>query len=316
MNILISATQQWNPGDEFIRMGVQNLLRSVIPGEHNYILWNRNPDLFVKWPSDCRLQNDTLSNSFSEPNLDVIDLVVLAGSPEWIGPPLEKIYQALLTREDVPLYVIGVGYSFPGLRLSETERTVLSRESTKIVTRSYEVRDQVNEQLGMEKAVCLPCPALFCGSGNLVPERPLGVIIQGASGRQPISTALRDHLLSWPNAEFITFYKDDFLDLARLGKKPRYHLDSRVLLDWISQYEMIISTRLHGAIAALSCGVPAALASDKENYRITTAQKPFGDFLPIGDKTDNPIVELKSRREIREFKDSVRKQYLDFLKQP
>ena len=43
-NIIYSATRQWNPGDEFILMGVESLIQEVF-GSHNSILYNRNPQI-------------------------------------------------------------------------------------------------------------------------------------------------------------------------------------------------------------------------------------------------------------------------------
>lgn len=40
MHILASTTRQWNPGDEFILLGVRNLI-----GEATWSIFNRNPEI-------------------------------------------------------------------------------------------------------------------------------------------------------------------------------------------------------------------------------------------------------------------------------
>jgi polysaccharide pyruvyl transferase WcaK-like protein len=48
----------------------------------------------------------------------------------------------------------------------------------------------------------------------------------------------------------------------------------------VSQYDRVISTRLHGAIGALSLGIPAVVVTDGD-FRIETASRMFGMTLPI-----------------------------------
>src|ERR1700730_9064305 len=96
LNILISSTRQWNPGDEFICKGVKRIMSQVTGTSHNWLLWNRNPDLFLKRWEDARLRTDFLTNSQREPMLDVTDLVVFAGTPEWTGPAVSRVYRELL----------------------------------------------------------------------------------------------------------------------------------------------------------------------------------------------------------------------------
>lgn len=43
-NVVLSTTRQWNPGDEFILLGIINLLREVI-GEFNPVIFNRSPEV-------------------------------------------------------------------------------------------------------------------------------------------------------------------------------------------------------------------------------------------------------------------------------
>jgi len=60
-----------------------------------------------------------------------------------------------------------------------------------------------------------------------------------------------------------------------------YSYEPDHFLAQFSHYSTIISTRLHGAIAGLSAGVPSILLAEENNFRLRSTQKPFNDFLPI-----------------------------------
>src|SRR3954462_11648347 len=104
MNVLFSATRQWNPGDEFILFGSVNALRSA-GLDVNPILFNRNPQIrrmrpLFRW---MRQLDDAMFGGRALPFLDnsfknttdasIVDLVVFAGSPEWRGRRLAPLYR-------------------------------------------------------------------------------------------------------------------------------------------------------------------------------------------------------------------------------
>lgn len=292
LNILVSSTRQWNPGDEFIRKGVKRLLGSIISHDHNWLLWNRNPDLFYNRWSDSRIRTDFLTNSLRDPALDVVDLVVFAGTPEWTGSPVDRLYRALLTFPKIPVLVLGVGSGSDTHPLATHEIEVLDRENVFITTRSPELADQINSQLSHPKAIPLPCPAFYSGQRG---ERPthcrVGVIVQSSgTENQSISEELVQQLLvTIRNTEatvpldIISFYIDEFMRFSRLGLVSPcvYSYEPDDLLQRLPQYSLLISTRLHGAIAGLSASVPSILIAEENNYRIRSTQRLFGDCLPV-----------------------------------
>jgi len=96
MNILVSSTRQWNPGDEFILMGVRNLFEEALgPGVRNWILYDRNPDLFVDGFSTHQRKETIWSNSYHHDSPECFDMALVAGTPEWMGRPLEDFYGAV-----------------------------------------------------------------------------------------------------------------------------------------------------------------------------------------------------------------------------
>lgn len=293
LNILISSTRQWNPGDEFIRKGVEHLLKSILGPNHNWLLWNRNPDLFMNRWADGRMRTDFLTNSMRDPALDVVDLVVFSGTPEWFGQPVERIYCNLLTQPKVPMLVLGAGSGTAMPQLAPHEIEVLDRSNVFISTRSLDLADGINAQLSTPKATPLPCPAFYSVEKPSVwPDRHrIGVIVQssgtvnqsvGEELVQELIAALRD-AQGKIDLDIVSLYIDEHMRFSRLGLEHScvYSYEPDHLLAHLAGYSTIISTRLHGAIAGLSAGVPSILLAEEGNLRLRSTQKLFGELLPI-----------------------------------
>jgi hypothetical protein len=183
----------------------------------------------------------------------LIDLVVLAGSPEFLHGPLAPLYKGLAENPQIPLLALGVGYSIPmeNLTLGGEEHAVLSRASTLIITRQYDLKYRLGELLAGKPVYTLPCPALFAPGGRCAPPgRPRCAIRQAPTGRQPINEAdyqLTEEHLADEEYDIITHYIDDYAHF----KKGFYSSDPQRLLQEIGQYQKVVSNRLHGGIVAL-----------------------------------------------------------------
>ena len=110
-NVIYSTTRQWNPGDEFILMGVINILNEVI-GEHNPIIYNRNPDIrpeigqvYLRKKDNKYsglVRNDYIRMGFLDNSIkfdtdcSFADLAVFAGTPEWWDMRCENFYQHII----------------------------------------------------------------------------------------------------------------------------------------------------------------------------------------------------------------------------
>lgn len=291
MNILISTTTNWNVGDDFIRMGVQHLLDEIYP-DANYIHYDRNPNNFISFPDNQIPKKYQLGNIMTGTiDWESIDLVVLAGSPEFLHEPLQPIYEGLLTRPEIPLWAIGVGYTYPQLlkRLTVAEKTVLSRPTTKIIVRQHDLKKILSEQGITNQINVLPCPAIFCNMedafNHSITDRGLAII----DGLLPIFYKQHD---------FATASIDFFKTSNR--KNIYFDTDPHRFLNKIKQYGIVISERLHGAIAALSCG--ACVDCIGEDYRIKSAIELL-----------EPILKCNDKYKILYFKTETKQQYLKIL---
>lgn len=271
-NILLSSTIAWNPGDEFIRIGVKRLL-----GDHNYVVWNRNPDVMS-------IGRKASTNSiFGEVDVNLFDMVVFAGTPQWYGEATRGIYESLRRHPDIPIAFLGIGISTPSFGLQPYELEVLSRKNAIILPRSQHLANSINAMLKEDKAAAMPCPALFSKMQQKKDTAKTAFVMQSSTiQHQAIPEDLvRQFVPFFDKADIICLYIDEWKRFRSLGLNPIFCDCPSDYLEVLSSYQRIVSTRLHGGIAALSCGCTSFLVADKENFRVIDAQKMFGDMLPI-----------------------------------
>lgn len=268
-NILLSTTRQWNPGDEFIRIGVESLLEQACGWEINWLIYDRNPDV-----RNCRLDN--ISNSFFDKNTPYVDMIVLAGTSEWNGPLMTELYRYSL-KFSIPVIAIGIGN--PGFEraLSRLEEHVLKSQTCLLIVRDRATAKMLSSY-GIDNMV-MPCPSLISASARSYPSeiRRVAIVWQLAETRQPCSIGKRESLLSVCNelclAEYnvsiVVNYIEELEMLHDLDYPIYYSYEPRVYFDILKQFDAVISLRLHGCLLALSLGKPAILVPHDE--RVTAA---------------------------------------------
>ena len=151
-NILFSTTRQWNPGDEFILLGVINILKEILK-DFNPIIYNRNPSIRPKYSYLNFLYNSRFfsnrffllksqlesffrigfyDNSFKDyTSLDFMDTVIFAGTPEWFGARLLPLYKKLLNYEK-PILFLGIGTALENKKIKPIYDKVLNK--AKLIT--------------------------------------------------------------------------------------------------------------------------------------------------------------------------------------
>jgi len=327
LNILFSSTRQWNPGDEFIYFGIRRLFEDIIRNRKiNWVLYDRNPDLNVNGFTDRTHREQLWGNSFHLGDPGSIDLALVAGSPEWFDLPLANFYSAVKT-EQLPLFLIGVGYIDAPINFTETELNCLKNLSPVITARDeYASRELAKEGLSSE---LLPCPALFASSTENIPSeiRRIGFILQTSKTvNQRIPQALTEACIltikklrsAKKNVDVICHYRDEFTEFSRTLPPVRYSYDARDYLEILADYDLIISTRLHGAILANSLGKPAILLNmDDSRCNGAAAQFPYiYSVAPDFDLLVNLIDSLKISEweKLPSWKRDMKNRYLNILK--
>ncbi len=284
-NVLFSTTRQWNPGDEFILMGVLRLLAAA-GLELNAAIYNRNPETNPPygartWLRRLRLSEkpwlekllpflrvDFLDNSHAPTApLEGYDLVVFAGSPEWLGRRLQPLYTRLAA-SDVPVLYLGLGGSRARSfsELEKDERTVLERASL-ITVRDAFTRDR----LAPLNPHLLPCPALFSAAPELTVPRTklarLGLIYASdkSVAFQRVSTATHDllvaafrELLARHECEIVCHYIDELPRARALfpGVPIHYHFDAAEYAAIYRRFDLVAGPRVHGIGLSASMGIP------------------------------------------------------------
>lgn len=305
MNILVSTTTNWNPGDEFIRYGIEHLLNP----DHNYFFYDRNPDFFTE--NKFEMSGRTPRSNCFTSNIpwNNIDAVILAGSPEWLHGPLKYIYEGLMNNPHIPLYCIGVGYSAPVLvyELTNAEIEVLNRDTTVIITRDTHTKNIVKPFV-KKQIHTLPCPALFASMKYniwyqdtwLFKDRSL-YVLQGHSTEQGRLEVIQDKMII-NNHDFLTYYKSDYLFL-NVGK---YLHDPVDIIKHISQYSYVTTNRVHAGIVALSQG--ASVFFNNSSLRVLNMLLTYEPYL----EHDTPYVTLK-KTAINDISEQYRELLKDLL---
>jgi polysaccharide pyruvyl transferase WcaK-like protein len=312
-NILFSTTRQWNPGDEFILMGVLNLLKEFI-GDFNPVIYNRNPEVrqeanHFNLFRDSRYCNIGFKgknilesffrigfwdNSFKDKmDLDFIDMVVFAGSPEWMGARLLPLYKKLL-HSDKPIIYLGIGtgrylafkdIKAPFIDVLKKAQLITVRDSA-----TYNLLKPLNPYL-------LPCPALFSSSyeKEIRETKKIGLIFatDKAVVNNKISTdtfkyitKLYDELIKKFNCELVCHYIEELPEAQKLFKdiEVHYSYDSKDYLEIYQQFDFVIGPRVHGIGMSASMGIPGILIS--HDLRGETGKGFLAEIVKVGEDID------------------------------
>jgi hypothetical protein len=307
MNIVFSTTRQWNPGDEFILMGCMNLLRKQL-GDFNPIIYNRNPQIrrarrhdFVK-KIDNLLGRDFmekfLDNSVKDRlSMDYADLVVFAGSPEWRGLRMNKLYRSILEYQ-LPTLFLGLGtsgrFTFDESHFTADEMAVF--RAAKLIT----CRDE-DTRLSLQPLPVhqIPCPALFSSreQRQVKEVKRIGLIYgtKSAVSCNNVSASTHDYLMKIYNhilqqygdryeVEFVAHYIDELTPFKQdfPGQTLRYSFDSRDYLDIFGRYDLVIGHRVHGIGMSASQGTPGIMIA--HDPRASTVKGFRAAMVPVGEE--------------------------------
>jgi hypothetical protein len=297
-SFIFSTTRDWNPGDDFILYGVRNLLESIIP-EFNSFIYDRNPDYHAlripslsvfdtsgkKFPVDFTKVPDmlpALRNSLGlKGDLSNIDFAIFAGSPEWAGFMLEPFNKFILENK-IPSIYLGVGF-FEGFKehgyKATTELDRKSFQNSLLIT----ARDQLAGDMlspHVENYV-LSCPALFSSkvAKKRTQKKKIALSTQGTQGRNSISQENFDYsiklfkkLISLFDCEIVCHYKGDYKELSPIfGSQVKIHYcyDPKDYFDIYDNFDLTVTTRVHGAGICASMGIPGVCLSHTSRIETT-----------------------------------------------
>jgi hypothetical protein len=294
-NIVYSTTRSWNCGDDFILFGIRRLVEAVLP-EHNALIYNRHPELIAgrilhdhpliqsvegnQGPLNITFNPYELAKPFQghwdnsvREGFDggILTACIFAGTPEWLGGPVLPLVNLALSHR-LPTAYLGVG-SFEGTRgrqfeqVSHKDRELL-RQALLVTVRDQSAADLL-KSIGAERR---SCPSLHAAQARLrrahSPLR-LALCLQGetSTNRQRIDSTTRDataalfkELAKRCDCTLILHFADEFAELTPLlgDVLPiRYSYDPIDYFNLYSDFDMTVTTRVHGAGLCAALGIPA-----------------------------------------------------------
>jgi len=324
-NILFVTVRQENCGDEFILFGAQNIISTLVP-QYNAIIVNKNAEICRRLKlrnkvvdirdhvsqnvtslnlEELCFQNEPLyDNSLADyHSLDFIDCVVFAGTPEWVTNKLRPLYSQLAAFSG-PIFFLGPGIhegfeAFgPYSKLPDIFQKIHKKAHVFTVRDSLlleYLRPEVNAKL-------LPCPALYCAKHHRTRTKikKIGFCLQANADHARVifvpnetydfSLSLLEEMARSYEVEVVCHWIEDLICLQKeLGNKYpiRYSYDARDYLEIYDQYDLVISTRVHGSGMAASLGIPTFTLSHSRRTdtvkgflsRIISAKKEIPDII-------------------------------------
>ena len=352
-NLLFSTTRSWNCGDDFILFGVRNLVKDIIP-EFNSIIYNRNPELhsFRTYNSGIKMNVQTSQGQLQEidlskqlcgrtwlmdnswrpqHDLSLIDYCIFAGTPEWLGTKVEPLVQCLI-QDDTPVAYLGVGI-FEGTRSAPFENLprqdqVLLKKARLVTTRDADCL----KLLEPVNAIQLPCPALFAADHERqrTEKQRIALSTQGTlpGNGQRIDQETLDYsvnlfrtLAELYNCTLVCHYIDEMYQLQPLlGDVIHivYSYDAQDYIDLYDKFDLLVTTRVHGAGLCASLGIPSIVLS--HSARSDTAAGFLADLVQIETVEVDGLVKQIAQLDIQErskallsHKEENRQRYLDLL---
>jgi len=273
-NILVSTTNGWNPGDDFIREGSLSLIKNKY--NHNYLYWNRSPD-------SKKMFMNNLPN-----NMSLMDYFLVAGSPEWLNNN-ELVYNYCV-KNNIKMTLIGIG-----LAQSDRLRSIILQSKKLIDTVICRDQSSYNYLKSMNiDAKILPCPASL--SGKNIKRNKIKNISIGFMSINTKNTWSQDKKI------FSKEYNKNFLKIVDYLKNKNYNIniichypadvvEAKTLFNnidiyyshnyrdyykWYEESDIYIGSRVHGAILSLGYSSPAFLIGIDNR---SEALKTYNDFF-------------------------------------
>lgn len=341
-NIVISGTNFWNPGDDFVRDGVIRILYELFPDDQlNFLFYNFNQDFFPQ--NKFTGIHNMVAKGDLEQYKDFIDFVVIAGLSA--GTEIKDLYNWIIDNNLTDrVYLIGAGYENKYVDThiyEEPELTIF--KNAKIITSRTKKAPTIIKELGLP-FYHINCPAILSVpevkdvSENKKIERiafsiqlphELGIPNHTcAQAMYLLSIELIGELYNQYEFEVIAHHKSEYFHFLNLFKQ--YNLNIPVifssyyqdLLQLYKRYDTIITTRLHASLFANGFGIPGIILNDTDRHTHCLEGFPHSVWVNSKEKFHVEFNKLKLKKlrtiaeEAKLFKQNLLVQYVEQLKEP
>ena len=283
-NIVISGTNFWNPGDDFVRDGVIRILRKLFEEYRlNFLFYNFNQDFFPQ--SKFSGVHNMAAAGDLDKYRDFVDAVVIVGLSA--GKEIKDLYNWIIENSLLDrVYLIGAGYENTYVEKNicqEPEATIF--RNARVITGRTEKKPNFIKENGLTYHH-IHCPAMLSveqvktvapgknvqtiGFSIQLPHRK-GVVNHccDASMYQLAAHSLLE-LFPKYNVEIVAHHKEEyfhFLNLVKGHNIPVFFSSFyQDLHEIYRRYDLVISTRLHACIYANSHGIPGIIINDTDRH--------------------------------------------------
>lgn len=337
-NIVISGTNFWNPGDDFVRDGVIRILRELYPGEMlNFLFYNFNADFFpqskFRGIADLALEGDL------EKYRSKIDAIVIAGLP--VGDEMKDLYYWVLANNlQDRVYLIGAGYEseYVAQFISQEPEATIFSHARVVTCRTAKVPEFLRSERIPYRHI--NCPAILSvpqvksvPSGKKI-ER-IGFSIQlphgegipnhsCAPGLYELSVAVLRELSKTYAVEVVAHHKTEYFHFLNLFQNEEipvlFSSFYRDLFEVYPRYDLVITTRLHASLFANGHGIPGIVINDTDRHTHTLEGFPHSVWVNNRRSFDRALARWLDAdmaviaRESEQFKADLLADYLKVLR--
>ena len=338
-NIVISGTNFWNPGDDFVRDGVVEILKNLFHGyQLNFLFYNFNQDFFPqsKFTGIANTVAKGDLNRYSEH----VHAVVIAGLSA--GLEINDLYNwiidsSLLNR----VYLIGAGYENdyvdkhislePAATIFKNARIIMgrTRKKPKFIADNKLPYHHVN------------CPAIlsvpdvkYIPQDKRIQKIAFSIQLPHRIGIANQSCAESMHKLAMNiffklyheyEIEIIAHHKSEYFYfvklLQELGLDVTVNFSSfyQDMFDVYRKHDLIIATRLHACLYGNSHGIPGIVLNDTERHTHCLEGFPHSVWVNSKDRFDKAFREINRWNfaqvadNAKKFKDQLLNTYMYVL---
>src|ERR1043166_3182733 len=283
-NLVISGTNFWNPGDDFVRDGVIRVLREIFRGlPVNFLFYNFNADFFPQ--SKFAGIGNFLSRGDLDAFRDSVDGIVIAGLSA--GDEIKDLYQWVLANglQD-RVFLIGAGYEndYVAQHVSMEPEATLFHHARIIAGRT--ARTPAFLRARKLPYVHVNCPAILSvpevkpvPAGRKIERIGFSIQLPHGQGLVNHSCALRQSQLAMEllfelseqfAVEIVAHHKSEyfhFLKALRGRSIPvRFSSFYQDLFEIYPRYDLVVTTRLHSSLFANGHGIPGIIINDTDRH--------------------------------------------------
>lgn len=341
-HIVISGTNFWNPGDDFVRDGVVRILNNLYGGYRlNFLFYNFNQDFYPQ------SKFAGIANTVARLDLDTygghVDAIVIAGLSA--GIEIADLYKWIIKNDlQDRVYLIGAGYenAYVDEHISQEPAATIFKHARVITGRTQEKPNFITDHnLSYHHIHCpaiLSVPAVkpvqedkkiekIAFSIQLPPK--IGINNQSCSEKMhKLTMQILFALHHDYEIAVIAHHKSEYLYFLNLFRE--LEIKAPVIFSSFYQdlfaaypeYDLIISTRLHACLYGNGHGLPAIIINDTDRHTRCLKGFPHSKWVNSFASFKRIFTEMQgwnlaaTARAAEEFKAGLLRRYLDVLAGP